>query len=146
MNPPGIAAASNPLTILGLTPEQVQRLLTLIDTPKNRYKKLTGEPSWLIDGGASKHMTGDLKLLKDHEGISPTVIDLPSGDQTVATKQGSVALGNIGLRKVLYVPKLSWNLILVARVITDLDCTVTFFDNFCVLEDRTSRTLIEVDE
>jgi len=63
----------------------VQRLLTLIDTSKNGYQKLIGEPPWLINNGASKHMTGDLKLLKNTNGINPIVFNLPKGDQVVAT-------------------------------------------------------------
>ena len=87
----------------------------------------------MIDSGASKHMTEDLYLLKNTGVISPIIIDLPSGDQTIAIKQGSVALGSLVLSDVFYVPKLSCNLISAARVSIELNCIVTFFDDFCVL-------------
>jgi len=59
------SAKSDPVSILGLTNEQVQRLMSLIDMPKNRYEKLSGELPWMIDSSASKHMTGDVTLIKD---------------------------------------------------------------------------------
>ena len=61
-------------------------------------------------------------------------------------KQGVVGLERMNLHKVLYVPDLSCNLISVARVSKEFDCTLTFFDNFCVLQDRTSKILIAVGE
>jgi len=87
----------------------------------------------MIDSGASKHLTRDLRLLKNTEAIRPIIIDLPNGKQTVAIKQDLVALGSLGLSDVLYVPKLSCNLISVARVSKQLNCIVTFFDHVCVL-------------
>ena len=73
---------SGPVSISRLTSEQVQRLMSLIDTPKNGYEKLSGELPWMIDNGASKHMTGDVNLIKDLKPIKPIVIDLPNGYQT----------------------------------------------------------------
>jgi len=95
------------INILCLTSKQVEILLSLIDSPKNGYEKLSGEPPWMIDSGTSKHMIGDLCLLTNTKAISPIIIDLPNGDQTIATKQGSVALGSFGLSDMLYVHKLS---------------------------------------
>jgi len=61
----------NPLqvSILGLTPDQVQRLLTLIDILKGGYGKLSGKLSWMIDYGASCHMTCDLSLIDEVKNI-----------------------------------------------------------------------------
>ena len=50
------------------------------------------------------------------------------------------------LNEALYVPKLNCNLLLVAKLCKDLNCVVTFFDESCVLQDHTSRTLIGVGE
>jgi len=37
-------------------------LLSLINIPKEGYEKLSGKSLWMIDSGASCHMTGDSKL------------------------------------------------------------------------------------
>jgi len=65
----------------------------------------------MIDNGASKHTTSDLNMLKDPKVISPIMIDLPNEDQTVAIIQGKVELGMMDLVEMLYVLKLSCNLI-----------------------------------
>ena len=78
-------------------------------------------------------MTGEAQLLKDVTHISPVLIDPPNGATTVATKQGTIALDNLILKNTLLVPSLSCNLVSVSRVCKDLDCTVTFNDNSCIL-------------
>jgi len=55
-------------------------------------------------------MTGDMKIMNKAEKIEPIPIGLPNGSLTMASKKGSVALGNnITLNRVLYVPNL-WTL------------------------------------
>jgi len=44
------------------------------------------------------------------------------------------------------VPNLTCNHMPVARLVKDLNCTMTFCDDFSILQDRTSRTLIGVGE
>lgn len=59
-------ATAQPL-IPGLSANQVQRLLALLDTPTPSTEPLTGQqpaqfPPWLIDSGASHPMTGNLSF------------------------------------------------------------------------------------
>ena len=92
-------------------------------------------------------MTGDLKIMNEAHNIQPITIGLPNGSIALASKQGSVALGkNLALRKGLHVPNLNCNLMLVAKLVKDLNCTVIFCDDFCILQDRTSKIPIEVGE
>ena len=49
--------------IPGLSADQMQKLLSLIEAPKPGFEKLTGNGVWLLDNGASYHKTGDLKKL-----------------------------------------------------------------------------------
>jgi len=46
------------------------------------------------------------------------------------------------LKTVLFVPKLNCNLVSVAKIVRDLNCSVAFFYDHCVLQDRISRTPI----
>ena len=63
----------------------------------------------------------------------------------MSTKQGTVALDDgTNLRNVLLVPNLSCNSIV--RIAKDLTCSVTFFDDCYVLQDRTSRMSIVAGE
>jgi len=47
--------------ITGLSADQTQKLLSLIEAPKLRSENLSGNGMWLLDSGASYHMKGDLK-------------------------------------------------------------------------------------
>jgi len=95
---------------------------------------------WLIDSGASTHMTGDEHILERTANIPSVVVDLPNGAKTVATKQGTSLLGkNLVLKHTLLVPSLRCNLLSVSRICKDLNCTVLFDENTCILQDRTTR-------
>ena len=90
-------------------------------------------------------MTGDLNLIQEIKKIDSVAIGLPNGTHTLAGQEGSVVLGErIKLNKVLYVPSFKCNLVSIAKLCKELNCSVTFYDDFCVLQDRTSRTPIGV--
>ena len=67
---------------------------------------------------------------------------LPNRKFVIATKEGSVYLSNkIFLKRVLFAPELSCNLISVSQLIDDLNCIVQFTNTTCVIQDP-SRELI----
>ena len=45
-----------------ITNEQVQKLLNLIETPKDNHELLSSKCNLLLDSGASYHMIGNLSL------------------------------------------------------------------------------------
>ncbi|KAK4417314.1 hypothetical protein Salat_2557000 [Sesamum alatum] len=133
-----------------LTNEQWVALLNLLNTHKiGASKKLTGKTychDWILDAGASQHMTGDIKLLTGVRKISPCLVGLPIGEHTTAMKEGIICFGkHIYLNNVLFVPDMNCTLISVAQMVKELNCIVTFSDKLCVIQDRTSRTLIGAD-
>jgi len=105
---------------------------------------MTGKQvSWIIDTGASNHMTGNLSNLRNLRVISPCSVGLLDENNIVATKEGSIIFGSdFVLENVLYVPGLSCNLISVSQLINHSNCTIQFTHNMCVIRDRTSRKLI----
>ena len=58
----------------GFTPEQVQWLLSLVETPKLRFQKLSGKKAWPFDSGTSYYMTGEIHLLNNVIDIEPIPI------------------------------------------------------------------------
>ena len=133
--------------VTGLSAEQVQRLLSLIDTPKPSCDRLSGNSDWLLDSGATCHMTVDLKQLTKLHDIHPIFVKMPNGQSSVARKQGMVKLNsNITLHDVLFVPGLTCNLISIVQLINDLVCIVTFTPNLCVIHDLSLRTPTGVGE
>jgi len=134
-------------TLPGLTSEQLQNLLSLIEPSKSGYERLSGNATWILDTGASCQMTGNLNGLSKLELINPIPVELPDAVFRMASLQGAMSLGSkINLSKVLYIPNFHYNLISVAQLIRELRCIVIFTDELCVIQDRTSRSLIGVGE
>ncbi|KAK9716354.1 hypothetical protein RND81_06G227800 [Saponaria officinalis] len=87
-----------------LQPEHVRILLNMVT---NRQSDHMGGESlslyWIIDTGASHHVTGDESCLSDVRMISPCPVGMPDGTHAVATKEGCVMLANdITLKHVLF--------------------------------------------
>ena len=131
----------------GLNEEQWQTLLQKLSGSKSAAsEKTTGKP-WIIDTGASEHMTGTFSNLHDVKEITPCPVGLPDGRSTAATKEGSMFLaGNLCLKHVLYVLGLTCNLISVSQLTDHYNCLVQFTNNLCVVQDRTTRMLIGAGE
>ena len=90
--------------------------------------------SWIIDTGASNHVTGNESYLFDVHNIAACPVGLPDGQKIIATKEGSVRLlEGLYLKNALYVPKLHCNLISVTQLIDDMHCLVQFDSNTCVI-------------
>jgi len=61
---------------------------------------------------------------------------MPNDALAFARKEGSVKLDTqIKLNNVLYIPSLTCNLISIAKLCKELNCSVTFFDNLCAFQD-----------
>ena len=88
-------------------------------TSKNR--------TWIIDTGASDHMTWDSSQLKSVLPSSQSVISTANGITFPITGEGYVILSNtLTLDTILVVPSLEYNLFSVSQITSTLACTVTF--------------------
>ncbi|KAH7667093.1 hypothetical protein IHE45_12G037600 [Dioscorea alata] len=137
--------------INGLNDEQWQTLLNILNNAKRGVtKKLNGKCSsmeWIIDTGASHHMTGRLDCLSHIQDILECPVRLPNGKKTASTKEGIVMLSDeLKLANVPYVPSLQCNLISVSQLVDESNCVVHFTNKFCAIHGRTSRMLIGVGE
>ena len=125
--------------------EQWKALAGLIGNAQVPDDRLNGKfdtKSWIIDTGATHHVTGDLSWLFDTIALFECPVGLPNGESVVATQSGSVRLSNnITLKNVLYVPKLNCNLLSVSQLTDDLHCIVQFNSYMCAIQDHT-RELI----
>lgn len=73
---------------------------------------------WIVDTGASHHMTGDMSILANVRRCKKEAkINLPTGETSIITHVGDVALNNnLVLRNVFYVPSFKHNLMSVRKL------------------------------
>lgn len=103
--------------------------------------------SWIIDTGASRHVTGDKTWLTHVDRILDCPVGLPNGTQATATLEGRVLLfEGLILSRVLFVPQLQCNIISVSQLIDDTNCNVRFTNSLCAIQDQRLGNLIGAGE
>ena len=104
----------------------------------------THESQWIIDSGATSHMCTDRRMFTQLQPLSKSLeVKLGDGHMLMAKGQGTVRLimkygrdkyRRCILNEVLYVPKLSCNLLSVSKT-TEKGNDVKFYDDTCVIRD-----------
>ncbi|KAK9756056.1 hypothetical protein RND81_01G070400 [Saponaria officinalis] len=101
---------------------------------------------WIIDTGASDHMTSSPGILHDVRRLAqPVLVALPDGSVKSVTQTGSFVLNqHLVLHNVLVVPSFRHNLLSVGRLIEHSDITASFNDNHCIFQDRSNKKILDV--
>ncbi|KAK9670381.1 hypothetical protein RND81_13G197800 [Saponaria officinalis] len=99
---------------------------------------------WIVDSGASDHMTSDIALLTDIQTLStPVLIGFPDGSVKVVTRMGTTVLSYcIHLFNVLLVPDFKQNLLPVRKLIAYYQFSVVFTSTACLFQAPSSNTCI----
>ena len=130
-----------------LTDDQWAQFLSAIKNTSSgsSNEKISGtynSDDWIIDTGASNHMSGNIDLFFDLCDVNSPV-GLPNGKSTLATKEGKIKLANnLILEHVLYVPALACNLLSVSQLLTQSQFIVYFTNKLCIIQDHTLKNLI----
>ncbi|XP_074297465.1 uncharacterized protein LOC141628191 [Silene latifolia] len=102
---------------------------------------------WIIDTGASHHVTGDITWLTSTHSIPPCPITLPNGQCVLAKIAGTVYLNDkLILTNVLFVPSLTCNLLSVSQLVASTNYILSFTHNSCHIQDPSLRMRIGVGE
>ena len=85
--------------------------------------------SWIIDSGASSHMTGTSSLLSSyHPTPSHPLVTIADGRPCPVQGRGTTRVtSSLSLHQILYVPSFHVNLLSISAITRALPCTVTFF-------------------
>ncbi|CAL8117244.1 unnamed protein product [Prunus armeniaca] len=130
---------SNPPTILSLladsqkhavnpTEQDTRAHASIATTKGSAFHTSSPKHIWIIDSGATNHMTIDHGQLITHKPSMQSVVSNANGTPSPVVGLGSLSLSNfINLDFVLVVPSLDHNLLFVAQLTTTLGCTVTFW-------------------
>jgi len=104
-----------------------------------------GGTKWIIDSGASRHLSARRDQFEDYINIMPTPITIGNGKESTAIGQGNISLqtptGTIELVGVLHVPEIGRNLISVASMV-DQDFRVEFSKNGCMVSKWNTEKVI----
>lgn len=107
------------------------------------FVSTTTPRTWVIDSGASAHMTGDAGILNSICPVNTfSTVKLADGSQSIITGIGnSSLLPTLSLDSVLHVPRFPLSLLSVSQLTKKLDCTITFSSSSCTLQDRQTRRI-----
>ena len=146
------------------SPQQLSQLAQLLqqsnlqdttDTPDTPFSGMmssnnavTSCNDWIIDSGASDHMTPYFGNLESPTPMpSSTHINLPTGDTVNITHTGNTTLSNgLVLHDVLCVPFFKHNLLSVQKLIKSNTCEVKFLPTYCIILDSVTQTVKAVGE
>ncbi|KAF7821898.1 Retrovirus-related Pol polyprotein from transposon TNT 1-94 [Senna tora] len=101
---------------------------------------------WIIDTGASSHMSSDFNLMKLVTSVNPPIkVHLPDSSTKVVTQKGQACLHpKLTLQNVLIVPSFKFNLLSVNKLARDTGLYLTFHKFHCIVQDSKSRDVIAV--
>lgn len=98
---------------------------------------------WIIDTGATEHITCDQSKLQERFLADQQPVKIPNGTSVPVKGLGSVDLPNgLKINNVLYVPDFHCNILSVSRLKKENNCSITFVASSCVMQDLPSKNLI----
>lgn len=126
---------ANQASALVTTTGNEGKVLQISDSVKNT--------TWIIDSGATAHMTFDSKLVHTVNPSTQSYVTIADGSAAPIIGEGPVALTDtLNLDIVLVVPSLDYNLLSVTQLTVALNCVVVFWPHYCVFKDiQTRRTI-----
>ncbi|XP_025983417.1 uncharacterized protein LOC114385294 [Glycine soja] len=99
--------------------------------------------SWILDSGATDHVSSSLTNFHSYHQINPITVKLPNGHLVYATHLGTVQLSTfITLIDVLYVPSFTFNLISISKLVFSTNCKLIYSSNICILQDTNTKVRI----
>ncbi|KAI5421811.1 hypothetical protein KIW84_045302 [Lathyrus oleraceus] len=102
---------------------------------------------WILDIGATYHISLNLSAFTSYKFIVPISVTLPDGSQLSISIFGSVHLTpSLVLHNVLYIPSFNVNLISIAKLSQNNNCSVQFNANSCSLMQNPSMETIGIAE
>lgn len=106
--------------------------------------KTLSQNKWIVDTGATDHITPFLHLLQDVQPCH-TTLQLPNGATATISHVGNLMLSSsLKLTNVLCVPSFAYNLLSISKLLIDTSYQVTFLADKCFLQDENLHNLLEL--
>ena len=99
---------------------------------------------WVIDSGATDHMTGNSSLFSTFQSQpSPSTVTLADGSHSCVLGPSTIVpTPSIPLTSILSLPNFSFNLMSVSKLTRALKCYISFFPYFCLFQDLMTKQII----
>lgn len=160
---PSASSSNNMMLPPTFTQEQYNRICQMLKqddfkTSNTASDNMTGNSrsldvindseEWIIDTGATNHMTSNIELLNKHSIIKTKVsrkIFLPNGEISEVQHTGTTDISaQSTLHNVLHVPQFKCNLMSVSKATRQLQCFAIFFPNFYLFQDLYNGKVKEI--
>ncbi|RVW33895.1 Retrovirus-related Pol polyprotein from transposon RE2 [Vitis vinifera] len=128
--------------------EMLQKLLSQVGSGSTTRMTFTanrgGMKPWIVDTGASDHMTRDAAILQNYKPSNGhSSVHIADGSKSKIAGTGSIKLTKgLYLDSVLHVPNLDYNLLSISKLARDLQCVAKFYPNSYVFQDLKSGKMI----
>ena len=115
-----------------------------LESGKTNTCFISSSSTWVIDSGATDHMIGNSSLLTTFQSHPSTfTITLAYGSTSCVLGSRTIHLTPlITLTSVLSLPQFSFNLISVSKLTRTLNCSITFFLNYCLIQNLSTKQII----
>ncbi|XP_026435026.1 uncharacterized protein LOC113332446 [Papaver somniferum] len=113
----GGASSSEASGLTGVTTTQLQQVLEFLNSRKStpQLQGNKNETVWIVDKGATNHVTYKRDDMIEIKDIKACTIGLPDGKYALSEKIGTVILpGDLRLENVLYVPRITFEVMAVS--------------------------------
>nr|GEZ69321.1 retrovirus-related Pol polyprotein from transposon TNT 1-94 [Tanacetum cinerariifolium] len=118
---------------------------TTIKKPRSTFKKLYEHLVeiilFIVDSGCSKHITGNLKLLRNSMDKFMGMVKFGNDQFALNLRYGDLVQGNITIKRVYYVKGLNHDLFSIGQF-CDADLEVVFQKSTCYVRDLKGNVLL----
>ncbi|KAK8934710.1 hypothetical protein KSP39_PZI014426 [Platanthera zijinensis] len=98
---------------------------------------------WVIDSGATDHMTGSSTGFVSYTPLSGRdKVSIADGSLASIAGKGTIPCSSLTLSSVLHVPTFTRNLLSISHLTNSMHCSVTFLPSSCVFQDLTTGKVI----
>ncbi|KAI3507425.1 hypothetical protein L1887_22411 [Cichorium endivia] len=156
---PKAAHIESELGLAGLTDAQYQALIKHFNINEQktegdqvRKANMAGKHNktddWVVDSGSTEHIVHKFESLENGARTTREApVMIPNGDNIPVVAKGDCTLsGGNKINEVLYIPDFNCNLLSVSRLSKELQCVVSFFPDFVVMQGLQSKKLIGTGE
>ena len=119
-------------------------ITTLVESGKTNTCFPSCSSTWVINSRATEHMTDNSSLFTTFQSHpSTSTVTLANGSTSCVLRSGTIHLTpSITVTFVPSIPQFSFNLISMSKLTHTLNCNISFFPDYCMIQDLSMKRVI----